>query len=464
MATEKLNTIKFYCQKVLPLVYDDSLSYYEVLCKVVKYLNDTIEYVNNLDVEEYVTNELNEMAEDGRLAKIIADAAFDFVTPEMYGAVGDGETDDTKAVEDAFNSGMPVKLMKNKHYRITRTITMIDNRVFRLVYCDAATPVSNRVNIIIDIPSGDSQIGFNVLEESVYFENVEFQCINTSRQSCTYFLCHRTAADIDISFNNCCFREGARICDFYGRGFKFFNCKVAHTSQLLNIHWEGESDTIYHDDETGQRAIIITNNRFHSINHAPHHGIINVESGNCFGMTFNDNVIDRDFGFLLNAASKLKNVSFLNNVLNGPRPVSGSSYNPMVRLVGGAEGFQFKNNTIFTHGNTFAVGCMVAFTGGDAINCNISGNYIDRLIDNHTLIVFHGDTNKNNVISNNIVGKMEDVTSYGCILRNYNGLENTVLTGNIIGDASYVDDTYSCKTLVIGNQQTIKNCRMFGNV
>lgn len=33
---------KFWCQKVLPLVYDDSLSYYEVLCKVVKYINDLI--------------------------------------------------------------------------------------------------------------------------------------------------------------------------------------------------------------------------------------------------------------------------------------------------------------------------------------------------------------------------------------------------------------------------------------
>lgn len=36
-------TFRFWCYKVLPLVYDDSLSYYEVLCKVVKYINDLIE-------------------------------------------------------------------------------------------------------------------------------------------------------------------------------------------------------------------------------------------------------------------------------------------------------------------------------------------------------------------------------------------------------------------------------------
>lgn len=38
-----LETFKFWCFKVLPLVYDDSLSYYEVLCKIVDYINKLIE-------------------------------------------------------------------------------------------------------------------------------------------------------------------------------------------------------------------------------------------------------------------------------------------------------------------------------------------------------------------------------------------------------------------------------------
>lgn len=33
----------FWCFKVLPLVYDDSLSYYEILCKIVDYINNVIE-------------------------------------------------------------------------------------------------------------------------------------------------------------------------------------------------------------------------------------------------------------------------------------------------------------------------------------------------------------------------------------------------------------------------------------
>ena len=43
MAYVKLNKFKYWCYKVLPLVYDNSLSYYEVLCKVVDYINQIIE-------------------------------------------------------------------------------------------------------------------------------------------------------------------------------------------------------------------------------------------------------------------------------------------------------------------------------------------------------------------------------------------------------------------------------------
>lgn len=58
MNVKPLNHFRFWCQKVLPLVYDDSLSYYEVLCKVVNYINNLIgtsnqiiEYVDELKAE-----------------------------------------------------------------------------------------------------------------------------------------------------------------------------------------------------------------------------------------------------------------------------------------------------------------------------------------------------------------------------------------------------------------------------
>ena len=48
MAYVPLEKFKFWCQKVLPLVYDDSLSYYEVLCKLTDYINNLMTDMESL--------------------------------------------------------------------------------------------------------------------------------------------------------------------------------------------------------------------------------------------------------------------------------------------------------------------------------------------------------------------------------------------------------------------------------
>lgn len=59
MYNNELKHFKFWCQKVLPLVYDDSLSYYEVLCKVVEYINKIIDDENGTIAQiEELRNEL----------------------------------------------------------------------------------------------------------------------------------------------------------------------------------------------------------------------------------------------------------------------------------------------------------------------------------------------------------------------------------------------------------------------
>lgn len=103
---------RFWCQKVLPLVYDDSLSYYELLCKVVKYLNDVIEdsdamktnignllnayndlqayvndYFDNLDVQNEINNKLDQMAESGELSQLLYDVIGDSAFPRFVSSV-----------------------------------------------------------------------------------------------------------------------------------------------------------------------------------------------------------------------------------------------------------------------------------------------------------------------------------------------------------------------------------------
>lgn len=43
-----IDKLKYWCNKILPLVYDDSLSYYEALCKTSEKLNEVIESTNGL--------------------------------------------------------------------------------------------------------------------------------------------------------------------------------------------------------------------------------------------------------------------------------------------------------------------------------------------------------------------------------------------------------------------------------
>lgn len=117
----ELRPFKFWCQKVLPLVYDDSLSYYELLCKVVDYLNNTItdvnklskefqtlynyvhDYFNNLDVQEEINNKLDNMAESGYLTEVINNLLLKLRYANVcdFGADPDGLKDSTNAFKEA---------------------------------------------------------------------------------------------------------------------------------------------------------------------------------------------------------------------------------------------------------------------------------------------------------------------------------------------------------------------------
>lgn len=84
-----ISDFRFWCQKTLPLVYDDSLSYYELLSKLTDFMVSAVEDMHELDsayteLQEYVNHyfdtadfaaeidaKLDEMAVDGRLTKIV---------------------------------------------------------------------------------------------------------------------------------------------------------------------------------------------------------------------------------------------------------------------------------------------------------------------------------------------------------------------------------------------------------
>lgn len=142
---DDLKYIRFWCQKVLPLVYDDSLSYYEFLCKICDKVNEIISSQNKMNNElsnlyanlkDIINDILTEWINNGKLAQILNESLGDFwVNPLWFGAKFDGITDDSEAIQKAFNTGN-TKFPKNKNTYVGSIVKIPSNRIIDLNWCN----------------------------------------------------------------------------------------------------------------------------------------------------------------------------------------------------------------------------------------------------------------------------------------------------------------------------------------
>lgn len=128
------NKIPFRCQKVLPLVYDDSLSYYEVLCKLSEVVDGYSETIEKLDstyeeIVSYYQNIQQEIDEaiDAKFAEVDAkvnslenqfvtlkegiDASLNFMDNKI-----DALRDDVNADIAAVNARTDLAIEQNNEY------------------------------------------------------------------------------------------------------------------------------------------------------------------------------------------------------------------------------------------------------------------------------------------------------------------------------------------------------------
>lgn len=218
----KVGGFRFWCQKVLPLVYDDSLSYYELLCKVVDYLNNTIndvntlgndvdnlnkafiqlqqyvnDYFSSLDVQEEINKKLDEMVENGTFDKLLSKFILGITNVKAIGAKGDGVNDDTIYFQEAINRNQIIFIpngtynvgelhFNNERLQIIgETNTFINSSInwdlkdIKNVYVKNITMTNGKIIIYSDYS--------NLRDKNMYLENV----LNTTGTSWNLFIANK---------------------------------------------------------------------------------------------------------------------------------------------------------------------------------------------------------------------------------------------------------------------------------
>lgn len=106
---KEIRFLRYWCHKILPLVYEDSLSYYEVLCKMKAKLNEVIENVN--EIPSYIDEVIDEKLSDDNIKRILREYILG-----IEGALSaNNELDNTNAA-NAYSKGQLV-WWKDKLYK-----------------------------------------------------------------------------------------------------------------------------------------------------------------------------------------------------------------------------------------------------------------------------------------------------------------------------------------------------------
>lgn len=113
----EVKPLHYWVQHILPLVYDDSLSYMELLGKVTKILNEMVE--NNNLLPDYIMQLIKKYISSGEIEKVLSEVLANYMLNVKFPpkgltpAVGDGSADDTEAIQGCIdyayqNGGMAV--------------------------------------------------------------------------------------------------------------------------------------------------------------------------------------------------------------------------------------------------------------------------------------------------------------------------------------------------------------------
>lgn len=199
--TEKMGYISYWCQKVIPLVFDDSLSYYEAICKFMQKLNEVISALNN---NALCIDELQDKY-------IILQKNFDTLEEEWKAfqtTINERQTEFENNINSEFNSFK----------------TYVENYLDNI---DIASFVNTKIDEMV--ASGEfNTLIINALSSLIAGDGIKIE--NGSISSTNYYLKNTSFSTKDTTNNDGVYCNGSNIILGYGNSnlgnYKYGSVKV----------------------------------------------------------------------------------------------------------------------------------------------------------------------------------------------------------------------------------------------
>ena len=219
--------------------------------------NTVKDALNAINEDNWVTE--NRIADGAVTVNKINQAVFterlDYYTPEMFGAVGDGETDDTQAFKDMLEA-MPdrsICVLQSPVYKITDTLT-VENSFCRFTSFERS---ENTPNIRFEFDDFTNALCMVCRGTGNNFSNIMFsQTASASGNYLIYIDGVDNSYNIDYTFDNCVFYNAWNVFAITGRNVHITNClfsTVIATSITILKPVTNEA----------LRGYVFDNNRFH---------------------------------------------------------------------------------------------------------------------------------------------------------------------------------------------------------
>ncbi|MGP3963245.1 glycosyl hydrolase family 28-related protein [Nonomuraea sp. 3N208] len=351
----------------------------------------------------------------------------DVVTPQQFGAVADGQHDDTDAIQQAINAQQTrlnrIVVFPPGTYRITRTIVIPDlpGEPFNRIQLRGYSTMTNRASIIQVTHDG---VGIDVRCSLAAIYGLAFVApAKTANNVALRFAGEANTDDTDAAILECTFVSFKLAVEHVGRGLYFSHNLVALCTTGVSLAWPtgGVEGGSVHVPPYGLRKWLIANNHFHS----PFQAIVTqgAEDSDFRGAIIQGNLLDIGRRLLIG--------SLTNSTISG-NVVENADNGPIIEITSGGHNLTIGDNVLGGFEPPQNNGpCAIQFSSGvTAHNVTISGNTFNWL--NHSPIRFENDASKITIANNSFDNWNLDAKTDAAAIRVAGKAQAFSIIGNVI--------------------------------